>query len=98
VEPDIAKIELIARKSLKLGPNAQCNVKFHAQGAFNKLYNVETDSGSSLLRVTLPVDPSNKTNSEVATINFVRQNTDLPVQKSLRLTIRAIMSLDLNGS
>jgi aminoglycoside phosphotransferase (APT) family kinase protein len=33
------------------------------------------------MRITLPVDPSNKTNSEVATNNFVRQNTDIPVPK-----------------
>jgi len=31
------------------------------------------------MRVTLPVDPFNKTNSEVATIKFVHENTDIPV-------------------
>ncbi|KFY16929.1 hypothetical protein V492_01008 [Pseudogymnoascus sp. VKM F-4246] len=31
------------------------------------------------MRVTLPVDPSNKINNEVATIIFVHQNTDIPV-------------------
>jgi hypothetical protein len=34
-----------------------------------------------MIRVTLPVDASYKTDSEVATINFVRQNTDVPVPK-----------------
>jgi hypothetical protein len=80
-EPDISKVESIARKHLKLEPNAPCAVEFHAQGAFNKLYKVETAAGSTLMRVTLPGDPFNKTNSEVATIKFVHENTDIPVPK-----------------
>jgi len=78
-EPDIAKIELLVRKHFKLEQNACCQVNLYAQGAFNKLYKIETDTRSSLMRVTLPVDPSNKTNSEVATIIFIHQNTDIPV-------------------
>lgn len=31
------------------------------------------------MRVSLPVDPHNETMSEVSTIDFVRQNTDIPV-------------------
>ncbi|MCJ1381219.1 hypothetical protein MMC17_004328 [Xylographa soralifera] len=79
VEPNIAKVELLARKHLQLEQNACCNVTFYAQGAFNKLYKIKTETRRSLMRVTLPVDPSNKTNSEVATITFVRQTTDIPV-------------------
>ncbi|PQE17856.1 Aminoglycoside phosphotransferase protein [Rutstroemia sp. NJR-2017a BBW] len=82
-EPDIARVELIARKHLKLQENTPCCVTFYAQGAFNKLYKVETGTGCSLIRITLPVDPSNKTNSEVATINFIRQYTDIPVPQIL---------------
>lgn len=82
-EPDIAKVELLARKHLKIEEKASCKVIFYAQGAFNKLYKIETEAGSSLMRVTLPVDPSNKTNSEVATIRFVQQNTDIPVPQIL---------------
>ena len=82
-EPNITKVESLARKHLKLEQNASCNVTFHAQGAFNKLYKITTEAGYSLMRVTLPVDPYNKTNSEVATINFVRQNTDIPVPQIL---------------
>lgn len=80
-EPDIAKVESIARQHLKLEPDASCTVKFHAEGAFNKLYRVDTAAESTLMRVTLPVDPFNKTNSEVATIKFVDENTDIPVPK-----------------
>jgi aminoglycoside phosphotransferase len=65
--------------NLKLEQNACCHVTFYAQGAFNKLYKIETEAGCFLMRVTLPVDPYNKTNSEVATIIFVHQNTDIPV-------------------
>ncbi|KFY92572.1 hypothetical protein V498_04857 [Pseudogymnoascus sp. VKM F-4517 (FW-2822)] len=79
VEPDIAKVELLARKHLKLEQNAYCYVTFYAQGAFNKLYKIETEAGYTLMRVALPLDPSNKINSEVATIIFVHKNTDIPV-------------------
>lgn len=34
-----------------------------------------------LMRVSLPVDPQNKTMSEVSTIELVRRNTDIPVPK-----------------
>lgn len=78
-EPDISKVESIARKHLKLDPSSSCTVKFYAEGIFNKLYKVETEAESSLMRVTLPVDPFHKTNSEVATIQFVRENTTIPV-------------------
>jgi len=80
-EPNIAKVELLARKHLKIPQDSFCHVTFYAQGAFNKLFKVETEAGCSLMRVTLPVDPSKKTNSEVATINFVHQNTDMPVPR-----------------
>ena len=96
-EPDTAKIELIARKHFKLEQNTSCTVKLYAQGAFNKLYKVETESGNSLMRVTLPVDTSNKTNSEVATINSFAKIPMYQCQKSLHLMTRAITSLGLNG-
>ncbi|KAF7904227.1 hypothetical protein EAF00_001561 [Botryotinia globosa] len=56
---------------------------FYTEAAFNKLYKVEIQGGWFLVRVTLPVDPFNKTNSEVATINFIRQTTDIPVPQIL---------------
>jgi aminoglycoside phosphotransferase (APT) family kinase protein len=81
VEPKIEKIESLARKHLKLEKKASCNVSFYAQGAFNKLYQITTEAGCFLMRVTLPVDPFHKTNSEVATTNFVRKNSGIPVPK-----------------
>ncbi|KUJ07009.1 kinase-like protein [Mollisia scopiformis] len=78
-DPDTAKIEQLARKHLHIAPNSPCTIKFHARGAFNKLYKIETETRNALMRVTLPVDPHNKTNSEVATIDFVREFTDMLV-------------------
>ncbi|KAH8590194.1 phosphotransferase enzyme family-domain-containing protein [Bisporella sp. PMI_857] len=80
-DPRIEDVELLVRNHLDLQPEAPCNVKLHTAGAFNKLYKVETSDKCLLMRITLPVDPVNKTTSEVATIHFVSQNTDIPVQK-----------------
>lgn len=65
-EPDIATIEVLARQNLSIAPDVHCSVTFYAKGAFNKLYKIETEKRTALMRVTLPVDTSHKTNSEVA--------------------------------
>lgn len=80
-EPDISVIQSLSREHLQLAEDARCTVSFHAQGAFNKLYKVDTDFGTWLMRVALPVDPHRKTASEVATIDFIREKTDCPVPK-----------------
>lgn len=56
---------------------------FLAQGAFNKLYDIITPKNSEalILRVTLPVDPRYKTLGEVATMNWVREHTNVPVPR-----------------
>lgn len=97
IEPDISKIELLARKHLKIELSSRCDVTFYAKGAFNKLYKVETRSGNALVRVSLPVDPTIKTNSEVATIPFVRQNTNTPVPRILAFDDTRDNELGLNG-
>ncbi|KAF7864102.1 hypothetical protein EAF04_007067 [Stromatinia cepivora] len=81
--PDIAKIKVIVLKHLKLEECSLCDVTFYAQGAFNKLYKIETENECFLIRITLPVDPFNKTNSEIATINFIHRTTDIPVPRIL---------------
>lgn len=80
-ESNIAKVESLARKRPKLEQSDNCHVTFYAQGAFNKLYKIETEDGCELMRVSLPVDPRNKVNSEVATMDFVGRNTDIPVPR-----------------
>lgn len=51
------------------------------QGSFNKLYEVFLPSKETqyLFRVSLPVDPFYKTESEVATIAYLRQHTTITV-------------------
>jgi len=52
IEPNIAKVKLLAPKHLKLEQNASCHVTFYAEGAFSKLYKIETEAGCSLMRIT----------------------------------------------
>ncbi|KAF5873606.1 putative kinase-like protein [Botrytis fragariae] len=55
-EPDIAKVELIARKHLNLEENDLCHLNFYAEGAFSKVYRVKTANVGFLFRITLPVE------------------------------------------
>ena len=78
-EPSLEQIEQISRQHLHLDEAATCIIKFYAQGAFNKLYLVDTNNGRWLMRVALPVDPYRKTASEVSTMRFVQKNTSIPI-------------------
>lgn len=80
-EPDVGVIASIARTHLGSSEGAQPEVSFYAQGAFNKLYKITTPNETCLMRVSLPVNPCYKTESEVATTEFVRQKTSFPVPK-----------------
>ncbi|KAK2811483.1 hypothetical protein FQN50_002106 [Emmonsiellopsis sp. PD_5] len=79
VEPKSDVIESIVRKHLRIEPDRPCQVHFYTQGAFNKLYKVDTDKGTFLMRVSLPVDPHYKTTSEIATIDYMREEIGIPV-------------------
>jgi len=51
-------------------------VHLHTTGAYNKLYLIESPSKGGqryMMRVSLPVDPGNKTRGEVATLRLVRK-------------------------
>jgi len=80
-ELDEEAIKQTAQCRLKLP--GECTIKFLAQGAFNKLYIVKSPEKEIVARVTLPVDPGWKTLSEVATLQWVRDNTTLPVPEVL---------------
>ncbi|KAJ9148455.1 Kinase-like protein [Pleurostoma richardsiae] len=80
-EPDERAIEETVRNTLNISP--PCKAKFLAQGAFNKLYIVESSAKDVVARVTLPIEPTWKTLSEVATLRWVAQNTSLPVPRVL---------------
>ncbi|KAK4184238.1 phosphotransferase enzyme family-domain-containing protein [Podospora australis] len=87
-QPDIGAIERVVRRTLKLSSVAAdndkdvCDVQFHANGEYSKLYSVSVRKEKKyILRVSLPVDPQNKTRGEVFTLGVLRQNTDIPVPK-----------------
>lgn len=87
-EPDINVVKSLAKEHLQAlakGPldDATFEVSFFAEGAFNKLYQISAPELelSYLLRATLPVEPYYKTESEVATIAFLRTNTSIPVPR-----------------
>ncbi|KAF2995879.1 hypothetical protein E8E13_004324 [Curvularia kusanoi] len=54
-------------------------LSFFAKGALNKLFAFDCRKGRFLIRVTLPVAPRAKTDSEIATIAFIRKQTKIPV-------------------
>ena len=58
-------------------------VSFFAEGAFNRLYLISYAGHPTeyLLRVTLPVEPYFKTESEVATLMFLSAKTSIPVAR-----------------
>ena len=78
VEPDIGAIKQTIQS---LRPSSAVKVTFLAQGAFNKIYNVSIDDEPFIMRVSLPVDPHYKVMSEVATMDWVRSITSLPIPR-----------------
>jgi aminoglycoside phosphotransferase (APT) family kinase protein len=83
-EPDMAVAKAIALRHLPL-TSSKYVITFFSAGAFNKLFLLhpvnDADGAleSFIMRVSLPVDPYFKTASEVATLQFVRKNTSIPV-------------------
>jgi hypothetical protein len=81
-EPETEVITKIARRELNLAEDAVCEIKFLAQGAFNKVYAIRCgDDIKHIIRVSLPVQPHLKTLSEAATIGYVRHHTNIPAPK-----------------
>ena len=87
-EPSIAVIKALATHHLQAEFPATIeddfvNVSFFTEGLYNKLYKVSYPGHhpSYLLRVTLPVEPYFKTESEVATIAYLRAHTSVPVPR-----------------
>ncbi|WYZ43690.1 hypothetical protein EsH8_VII_000126 [Colletotrichum jinshuiense] len=78
-EPSVEAIETVYRRQLGIDDGARCDVSFYAAGAFNKLYLIQSDNGKVLMRVSLPVDPGDKTRGEVATLHWLRRWTSTPV-------------------
>ncbi|KAJ3522218.1 hypothetical protein NM208_g1042 [Fusarium decemcellulare] len=79
-EPRIEAIKAVCLRVLKPPSEKDCTVEFFAAGLFNKLYLVEVPGQKKLLiRISLPVDPRNKTLREVATVRWLRRFTSIPV-------------------
>ena len=80
VIPDISTIRDLAIQHLPRSLT-DIEVEFFAEGAFNKLYSVRSPhiSQQYLMRVTLPVEPFFKTESECATLAYIRMHTSIPV-------------------
>ncbi|KXX77749.1 Altered inheritance of mitochondria protein 9, mitochondrial [Madurella mycetomatis] len=89
-EPNIPIIENIVRSVLsrfKGGHQAkdQFSVEFFADGARHKVYEVKHPSWpiSYLFRVAVAVDPHLKLESEMATLQFLRQYTTIPTARPI---------------
>lgn len=79
-EPRVEAIRAVCLGVLKVASEEDCIVEFFAAGSFNRLYSVEVpDREKLLMRVSLPVDPRNKTLGEVATLRWLRRFTSIPV-------------------
>ena len=81
-EPEIEAIAAVCRRHLGIpanAPESDCAVFFHTAGSYNKLYLVDSVRGRYIMRVSLPVDPGNKTRGEVTTLQLVRRKTDVHV-------------------
>ena len=84
IEPDVSKMENLARNVFGLDSSQKCKVSFMAGGSYNKLYNITTsqhERPDSVFRVIPPVDPINKTETEVATLKFLETKTSIPAPK-----------------
>lgn len=89
-EPDIAVIKNLAKQHLSseiagIIEQNKLGITHFAYGAFNKLYLVSYSGHEAryLFRVTLPVIPFFKTESEVATLRYLRTNTSIPVPRAI---------------
>ena len=85
-EPELSSIRAIATKHLgkatgTIIDETSLDAQFFAEGLYNKLYLLSYPNHPQeyLFRVSLPIDPFSKIESEVATLRFVRENTTIPV-------------------
>lgn len=78
LQPEIGAIKQTVQS---LRPSDTVEVTFLAQGGFNKVYDVSIDDEVFIMRIALPVDPHYKTTSEVATMDWIRRITNLPIPR-----------------
>ncbi|KAL2016249.1 hypothetical protein VTK56DRAFT_4025 [Thermocarpiscus australiensis] len=77
----IARIRTVLTQSV---PNfANADIEYFAAGTFNRIYKITNPNWPDvyLFRVSIPVEPFFKTESEVATMEYVRRHTSLPIPR-----------------
>ncbi len=90
-EPDIDIVRKLAVSCLPTDAFKHAEIAIFAQGAFHRLYCISSNltDAKYLMRVALPVDPFYKTESEVATIEYVRKHSTMPVPRIIAYTSSA---------
>ena len=86
-EPDIQHIQETVRQYIEfIAPETQTiTVELLAQGAFNQAYNITAENETTglrkdyVFRIALPIYPHYKVESDVATTEFIRHTTTIPV-------------------
>jgi hypothetical protein len=60
---------------------ADAEIEYFAKGTFNRLYSLTNPSWDKayLFRVSIPVEPFFKTESEIATMEYIRRHTTMPI-------------------
>jgi hypothetical protein len=96
-EPDTDMIAKIARRNLSQGDGVHVDVDFHAKDVCNKIYKISAAGSSYIMRVLLPVYPRLETDGKVATVNFVRRETTIPVPHVLAFDSSTRMSSASSG-
>ncbi|KAI1631517.1 kinase-like domain-containing protein [Biscogniauxia mediterranea] len=79
VEPTIEAV--VATLKRAIGSENYFHVEHMHNGTYSKLYRVSYNQQHFVMRISLPVCPTTQTESEVATLNWVYQNTNLPVPR-----------------
>ncbi|ETS83423.1 hypothetical protein PFICI_05299 [Pestalotiopsis fici W106-1] len=73
--PSIGSIVSVLKKAL--GSEEEYQVKHMWNGPYNKFYSVDCGDEGYVMKITMPVCPRTKTESEVATIRWTAANTTL---------------------
>lgn len=76
-EPSLDAITQTLRA--RIGRDNTYGIKHLWDGVYNKFYSVNFVSNRYVIKLTLPVCPRTKTESEVATMRWTRANTNLPL-------------------
>lgn len=82
-EPDIDVARKLAIACLPWDLFADADIKSFAQGSFHHVYCISSGltAAKYMMRVALPVDPFFKTESEVATMEYIRRHSSIPVPR-----------------